>query len=96
MTISPGVRFVQDRDGGILLDIEADQFFSLNPTGAFIWEYLSRGCTQSEIAEALVKTTGFDLSVLLPDVDSFLSELQVRGLILSFDAVCEQDPQRVQ
>ncbi len=80
----PNVRFVQDRDGAIVLDIRTDRFFSLNSTAAFIWGQLVRGAASLEIAQQLSLETGIAMDVALADTDQLIKALEERGLIPSF------------
>jgi len=81
MTICPHVRFVQDSDGGVVLDIKADRFFSLNPTAAWIWTLLSTGNSISSTAETIAQKTDAEISVIERDIETLLDELAQRKLI---------------
>jgi hypothetical protein len=54
---------IVDHDGAIILDISTDQFFSMNPVGAYIWQHLLKGEWVDEIARALAEETGAEISV---------------------------------
>jgi hypothetical protein len=71
---------VVDHDGAIILDMKRDQFFSMNPIGAYIWQRLMKGEGIDEIAKALAKETGSDISVVLADVADFVGELKNKRL----------------
>jgi hypothetical protein len=79
----PDVRFVQDRDGAIVLDIRSDRFFSLNPTAAFIWAHLVAGKSPLEIAQKLSLAAGIDTDLALADTHQLIAALEERGLIQS-------------
>ena len=40
---SPDVLFSDMGEGGILFDLNSKQYYSLNPTGVFVWNYLESG-----------------------------------------------------
>ena len=81
VTIKPNLRSVVDRDGAVILDISKDQFFSMNPMGAFIWIRLLNGEGLDQIRDALVAETGMDISVVSADVDDFMADLKGKHLL---------------
>jgi hypothetical protein len=74
------LRSVVDHDGGIILDIKSDQFFSLNPTGSLIWNHLEAGMCLDETKAAISVETGVELGVVSDDVDEFVAELKRKHL----------------
>jgi hypothetical protein len=74
------LRSVVDHDGGIILDIKSDQFFSLNPTGALIWNHLVSGMALDEIKTSISAETGVELGVVSDDVDEFVADLRRKHL----------------
>jgi Coenzyme PQQ synthesis protein D (PqqD) len=81
VTIMPNLRSVVDHDGAVILDINRDQFFSMNPMGALIWTRLLNGEGLDQIRDALVAETGMDTSVLSADVDDFMADLKSKHLV---------------
>lgn len=81
VTIMPNLRSVVDHDGAVILDINRDQFFSMNPMGALIWTRLLNGEGLDQIRDALVAETGMDTSVLSADVDDFMADLKSKHLL---------------
>lgn len=81
-SIASGVRFVANQDGGVLLDIEADRFFSLNPSAAFIFDCFRQGRSEGEIVSLLASKTGADPALVAQDVPTFLFQLAKHGLIV--------------
>ena len=75
------LRSVVDHDGAVILDINNDQFFSLNSIGAYIWERLKSGETPEQIATALASDTDSDISVISADVADFMEDLKGKHLI---------------
>ena len=79
--VAPHIRSVVDRDGAVILDIERDQFFTMNPVGAYIWTRLKNGEDLDQIVRALAEETDMDVAVVSADVDDFMSELKNRHLL---------------
>ena len=80
VTTPAHLRSIIDRDGAVILDISKDQFFSLNPIGAYIWSRLLNGERLDQIANALATETGTDLAVVMADVSEFISDLKAKHL----------------
>ena len=78
---SDHLRSFVDHDGAAILDINRDQFFSLNTVGAYIWNRLNEGKTIEQIAQLLAEETGAEVSVVLSDIDEFLTDLKSRQLL---------------
>ena len=72
-------------DETVLLDTQAGQFFSLNPTAARLFEIL-RSTGDPAIAQAkLLGEYAVDPNTLAQDVDDLLDALSRRGLICVVD-----------
>lgn len=54
---------------------------TLNETGVMLWRMLEDGCTEEEMANALVKEYEVDYDEALVDVDAFVSKLTKVGCI---------------
>lgn len=77
MTAMPAhLRSIVDRDGAVILDINRDQFFSMNPVGSYIWERLLKGEDLDRIAKALAEESGAEISVVMADVNDFVADLK--------------------
>lgn len=76
----PHLRSIIDHDGAVILDISRDQFFSMNPVGAYIWGRLINGEDPELIAKTLAEETGTDSSVVMADLDEFLADLKSKHL----------------
>jgi hypothetical protein len=74
------IRTITDQDGAVVLDINRDQFFSMNAVGTFIWTRLLDNEDIERIAEALASETGMDLSVVSADVNDFIADLKNKQL----------------
>lgn len=69
----------------VLLDLEARRYFSLNLTGAEIWEYLEEEATVSAISEKLVGRYEVELDQATESVKSLLADLLKERLITAHD-----------
>lgn len=65
----------------VLLSLETQQYYSLNETGARIWELLSSGHDPEAIASALTEEWATTQEDALDYVHSFLEELNEEGLV---------------
>ena len=65
----------------VLVDLDSELYFSLNPTGAFIWSQLNSGLDRTEIADAVVERFGVERSRASDDVGRLLDELVDAGLL---------------
>lgn len=79
-TIPAHLRSIVDHDGAVILDMRNDQFFSMNPTGTYIWSRLLNGEMPDQITKTLAEETGTDISVVSADVNEFIAELKSRHL----------------
>lgn len=50
---SPDVLFSDMGEGGILFDLNSKQYYSLNPSAVFVWNYLEAGGELSALEAAL-------------------------------------------
>ena len=79
-TMPPHLRSIVEHDGAVILDINRDQFFSVNPVGSYIWERLLKGEDLDRIAKALAEETGAEISVVMADVNDFVADLKSKNL----------------
>ncbi len=82
---SPDVLFRELGDDLVLLDLQASKYFSLNKTGALIWQLLSENQDQSSIARNLADRYGVDEEKAQSDVAELLDQLLRAGLISAED-----------
>ena len=72
----------QEIDGqAVALDLRSSRYFTINASGAALWELLADETDVPTMVAALVTTHGIDPGRAAADVDSFLSELRDNGLI---------------
>ena len=81
MRMSDSVRAMINQDGGILLEINHGQMFSLNLVGSRILEMLQRGYVESQIADAISREFGVNQDVALADVQELLESLRKNHLL---------------
>ena len=81
MKASPDVRFTSTPDGGVLLDLRSDRFFTLNQTGARLWSLFLEGRPRPDIVRSLAWHTGVEQATAAADVEEFVAELVVRNLL---------------
>lgn len=79
--IAGHVRSAGGLEGAVLLDLRSGKYIALNPIAGRIWEGIERG----ESREAIVSRLGTEIEApagrLRQDVDVFLGQLLVKGLI---------------
>jgi hypothetical protein len=80
VTTPTHLRSIVDHDGAVILDITRDQFFSMNPVGAYIWARLLNGEGLDQIAKTLAEETGTDIAVVTADVNDFVADLKSKHL----------------
>lgn len=71
-------------DTGVLLHLDTKVYYTLNPTGVFVWEGMAkRGHTSIEALVAEL-TEAFDVTEdqARSDVEELISELRGEGLVL--------------
>jgi Coenzyme PQQ synthesis protein D (PqqD) len=65
----------------IVLDLEGSVYLKLNGSGRLLWERLAEGCTDGELAAALVERYRVAPERASADVDAFVAELRRRELL---------------
>lgn len=79
--VPTNIRSTVDGDGAAILDIDRNQFVTLNAAGGFIWERLKRGDSVDMIVHGLSQATGTDPHVVEQDVRAFLDQLAEKHLV---------------
>ncbi len=83
MKPKPGVVHTEMEAGtAVLLDMETHRYFSLNESGAFIWNKLSTGTPVADVASLVAERYSLDHAKAQRDVDNLISELSKAGLLL--------------
>ncbi len=81
MRISENVRTSFNQDGAVLMDIQGGSMLTLNPIGSIIWQQLSDGRSQEQIAEHLASEFGITREHAFTDVSEFVQQLEAQHLI---------------
>jgi len=66
---------------GVLLNLETKRFYTLNPTGAFIYLRHEKGASRNEITRALTEDYEVEKEEAEKSVSDFFEELKKIGLI---------------
>lgn len=69
-------------DEVILMSIEADSYFGLDPIASRIWELLEQPKTLDELVALLMEEYEVDASTCTEDVRALLGDLQDKGLVV--------------
>jgi hypothetical protein len=77
----PGVIFERVLDETVVLDLDSDAYWRLNPSGRWLWEQLSAPRTIGELSDVLGARFELDGTRALADVTEFVSDLAERGLV---------------
>lgn len=65
----------------VALDESASEYLSANDTGLVLWQALAEGSSRDELVARLLDRFEVDEAQATADVDSFVGELQARGLL---------------
>lgn len=79
---STGIESVQSDDATIILDDEAEQYFSTNLVGSMLWNRLKVGATRDELIAHIVDAfDNIEPSEAEQDVDDYIAQLERFGLL---------------
>ena len=70
-----------DETEGVLLNLDTKHYYSLNESGALLWEWLLNGMSLTEMSHALQGQYDLTSEEAVEEVLTFLSELHEDGLI---------------
>lgn len=72
-----------DNVEGIILDLDNLHYYTLNPTGLYVWKQLRSGAcqTREELCGSISGAFGVRPADILVEVDRFLEELEGNGLV---------------
>ena len=79
--ISPEILHSKIDEEVILMSIEADSYFGLDPIASRIWELLEQPLSVEELVEKLMEEYEVDADTCQQDVQALLEDMQGRGLI---------------
>ena len=81
--IPEGVVFERLEDSMIVLELSSGMYYSLNPTGALLWELLEESGDTDRVLERMqVAYPDVPVERICRDIDEVLGELQKRHLIV--------------
>jgi len=74
--------FAQEVDGEmVLLDMNSENYFGLDPVGTDIWKAMQEQETLKEVLDTLLEQYDVEEEVLKEDLSSFVKKLLENGLI---------------
>ncbi len=80
---STGIGSVESEEATVILDDEAEQYFSTNRVGSMLWNRLKDGATREElIAHVVDAFDDVDPSKVEEDVETYLAQLEKFGLLV--------------
>ncbi len=80
-TIAPGVAYQMVAGEALLVDLSKGVAIGLNDTGSLIWSLLETRDLDA-VVDAVAERFDIDETTARDDVDSFLSDLSKRGLLV--------------
>jgi hypothetical protein len=83
--VNPNVVAQRVDDQVVLVNLETNRIFALNPTGARLWELLSAGHSEAEIRAKLIEEYGIAQAELEAEVDRLMHELNGQSLVKAHD-----------
>lgn len=79
--VAPDVLFQVVNDEMVLLDLDGETYFGLNPVGARIWQLLEQGRNTADIIATLLAEYEVGRDRLEEDVGALIEQLLTAGLI---------------
>jgi hypothetical protein len=77
---SPNARAARAGSDLVLLHLERGTYYTLNETGAFVWERLDGAATLDEICASIVERFEVDAESAWTDLTALVDELTAEGL----------------
>jgi hypothetical protein len=65
----------------VLVDLESNRIYELNPTGARIWELLTEGCDRAAIARTLEQEFETAEIDVMGEIDRVVAHVRAEGLV---------------
>jgi len=81
LTIGDAVIFQTLQDEVVVLNMETQQYFSLDPVGAKMWQLLVDGGNVDEVSGKLAETFAADRVTIRQDLESLIGQLMGAGLL---------------
>lgn len=71
------------REEAVLLDLDSQSYFGLDPVATVIWEEISNNKTEQEIVDRITREFEVDAELAKRDLRQFLQKLKDEKLIVS-------------
>ena len=78
---NPNVLAKQVEDDIVLVHLETNRIYELNPTGAALWELVGAGLDRQNIEQRLLEEFDVDQAQLADEIDDILSRLTAEDLV---------------
>lgn len=78
---TPGVASRVVGDETVLVNLDAELYYSLDPVGSMVWNRLTAGRSISGVAAELVAEYGIELDTACADVEELVVDLLDAGLL---------------
>lgn len=78
----PSVVYEQFDDEFVLINLDSGNYYCFESVGAYIWEFVQNGTSETEIIDEVARQYAGSLSTIENAVKLFLKELQNEGLIV--------------
>jgi hypothetical protein len=75
------VYLITSKDGGVLFDLDHDEFLRLDPVAAEMWTQISEGKVESAVAENIAQQCNVDPTRVGADLKKFLFAAAERGIV---------------
>src|SRR5713101_7705138 len=74
------VYLITSKDGGVLFDLDNDEFLKLDPIASNMWTLLTTGKSKSEVVATLSRLCDVDPSRVATDLEILLQSAAQRGI----------------
>ncbi len=81
VVVSPDATCALLDDGAVVLHMRTKRYFSLNKTGAAIWQLLESGVSVADIVTSLTERYEVDYATASSSVDTLIAELESASLV---------------
>lgn len=88
---SPAARTARSGEDLVVLHLERGTYYSLNPTGAFVWDRLGDGATLGALRDALVEAFDVEAETAWRDLVELVGELETEGLVTVEPAPADEE-----
>jgi hypothetical protein len=68
-------------EGGMILNLQANEISATNPTGAWIWQHLDKRVTARQLSAALTREFEVTPEEAQQAIEAYLAELEAKSLV---------------